>query len=92
MPIIATDMLTLCRTHADLMLRSARAHKEFSYELERGEWDPESYGDCIAAHAPATVRVLVDQRMGGLPAHKAPPVKRILTPCYCDSAYHPKGC
>ena len=85
MPIIATSQLTLCRTHADLILRSARAHNEFSYELERGEWDPESYGDCIAAHAPGTVRVLVEMP-------KAPPTKKVLTPCYCDSAYHAKGC
>ena len=29
---------------------------------------------------------------GSPAAHKAPPVKRTLNPCYCDSAYHPKGC
>ena len=84
MSIIATSQFTLCRAHADLMLRSARAHNEFSYELERGKWDPESYGDCIAAHAPGTVRVLVET--------PKTPTKRALLPCYCDSAYHAQGC
>ena len=38
----------------------------------------------IAAHALGTVRVLVET--------PKTPTKKVLTLCYCDSAYHAKGC
>ena len=48
--------------------------------------------DNLSTAARNVVSAVLNRSHKAAAAHKAPPAKRTLNPCYCDSAYHPKGC
>lgn len=56
-----TDTLVLCDDHARRAEARYRAEGKFVYRMAREPWDPTTYGQCLAEHAPATQRVMVER-------------------------------